>query len=100
MARLLSRKTTLYTEMVVDKTVTHNPDNLDRWLKLPAGQGPVVLQLGGNDPALLAEAARLAAPYGYDEINLNCGCPSDKVAGAGKHFTHMVFGADLWSCVQ
>jgi tRNA-dihydrouridine synthase A len=43
----------------------------------------VVLQLGGNEPELLAEAARIAAPYGYDEINLNCGCPSDKVAGAG-----------------
>lgn len=50
---------------------------------MPPGQNPVVLQLGGNDPRYLAEASQLARPYNYDEINLNCGCPSDKVAGAG-----------------
>jgi tRNA-dihydrouridine synthase A len=68
---------------VVDRTLTHNVGKTDRWLWFPKTQNPVVLQLGGNEPELLAEAARIAAPYGYDEINLNCGCPSDKVAGAG-----------------
>jgi tRNA-dihydrouridine synthase A len=48
-----------------------------------------VLQLGGSDPELLRQAAKAAAAYGYDELNLNCGCPSDRVAGAG------CFGASL-----
>eukprot|EP00240_Pyramimonas_obovata_P011161 CAMPEP_0118948894 /NCGR_PEP_ID=MMETSP1169-20130426/48645_1 /TAXON_ID=36882 /ORGANISM="Pyramimonas obovata, Strain CCMP722" /LENGTH=141 /DNA_ID=CAMNT_0006895417 /DNA_START=200 /DNA_END=621 /DNA_ORIENTATION=+ len=50
LARLLSRHTWLYTEMVVDKTLIHNPDNLERWLEFSAHQNPVVLQLGGSDP--------------------------------------------------
>jgi tRNA-dihydrouridine synthase A len=51
----------------------------DRLLGFDAAEHPVALQLGGAEPQLLAEAVRLAAPYGYDEINLNCGCPSDRV---------------------
>eukprot|EP00959_Pyramimonas_sp_CCMP1952_P473225 9501375-Pyramimonas_sp.AAC.4 len=76
LARLLSRNTWLYTEMVVDKTLIHNPDNLERWLEYSTGQNPVVLQLGGSDPETLSAAARIARPFNYDEINLNCGCPS------------------------
>ena len=60
-----------------------------RFLWFPPEQRPLVLQLGGSDPAKLAAAAGIAARYGYDEINLNCGCPSDRVAGAG------CFGAAL-----
>jgi tRNA-dihydrouridine synthase A len=62
---------------------------LFRFLDFPVQQHPLVLQLGGSEPASLAAAARTAARYGYDEINLNCGCPSPKVAGAG------CFGASL-----
>ncbi|GBG87454.1 hypothetical protein CBR_g45512 [Chara braunii] len=89
MARMISQKTWLYTEMVVDATVIHRQDDLDRFLAYPKGQKPIVLQLGGSDPAMLAQAATLAEAYGYDEINLNCGCPSTKVAG------HGCFGARL-----
>ncbi|CAL8471488.1 g11030 [Coccomyxa elongata] len=88
MARLISKHTWLYTEMVVDQTIIHNP-NTDRFLWFPPEQRPIVCQLGGSDPAKLAEAAKIVARYGYDEINLNCGCPSDRVAGAG------CFGASL-----
>ncbi|GFR50100.1 hypothetical protein Agub_g12245, partial [Astrephomene gubernaculifera] len=88
LARLLSRHTWLWTEMVVDKTIIHT-QNLDKYLWFPPEQRPLVLQLGGSDPATLAAAAARAAEYGYDEINLNCGCPSDRVAGAG------CFGAAL-----
>ncbi|KAJ9531837.1 hypothetical protein QJQ45_021989 [Haematococcus lacustris] len=60
-----------------------------RFLWFPPEQRPLVCQLGGSDPATLAAATALAVQYGYDEINLNCGCPSDRVAGAG------CFGAAL-----
>jgi len=88
LARLISKRTWLWTEMVVDKTIIHSP-LLDKYLWFPQDQHPVVLQLGGSDPVLLRQAAKTAAAYGYDEINLNCGCPSDRVAGAG------CFGAAL-----
>ena len=88
LARLLSKKAWLYTEMVVDTTLIHNRD-VGRFLEFPESQRPIVCQLGGSDPAKLAAAAAVAARYGYDEINLNCGCPSDRVAGAG------CFGASL-----
>jgi hypothetical protein len=75
MARLMTKHTWLYTEMVVDKTLIHNPDTLDRWLEFSSVQHPVVLQLGGSEPRDLEAAAALARPFGYNEINLNCGCP-------------------------
>lgn len=71
---------------------THPPrhgTHRDRYLWFPEQQHPIVCQLGGSDPAQLAKAAAIVATYGYDEINLNCGCPSDRVAGAG------CFGASL-----
>jgi tRNA-dihydrouridine synthase A len=74
--RLLTRRALLYTEMVTAQAVIHG----DRERLLDRGApGPVALQLGGSDPRELAQAVRLAVPYGYDEINLNCGCPSDRV---------------------
>jgi tRNA-dihydrouridine synthase A len=63
--------------MVTAPAVIHGPR--DRLLAHHAAEHPVALQLGGSDPAELAQAVRLAAPYGYDEINLNVGCPSDRV---------------------
>ncbi|EFN54753.1 hypothetical protein CHLNCDRAFT_23819 [Chlorella variabilis] len=82
LARLISRHTWLYTEMVVDQTIIHTPF-IDKFLWFPPEQHPIVCQLGGSDPTLLARAAAIVERYGYDEINLNCGCPSDRVAGAG-----------------
>ncbi len=75
--RQISRNALLYTEMVVADAIIHGPR--ERLLSFDATEHPVALQLGGSDPAKLAEAVRIAAPYGYDEINLNVGCPSDRV---------------------
>lgn len=75
--RLISARSFLYTEMVTADAVLHG-DRL-RVLGFNAAEHPVGLQLGGSDPARLAEAARIGADWGYDEINLNIGCPSDRV---------------------
>ncbi|MCE6969109.1 tRNA dihydrouridine(20/20a) synthase DusA [Cereibacter sphaeroides] len=75
--RLMTRRTMLYTEMVTAPAVIHGAR--DRLLGYSGAEHPVALQLGGSDPAELAQAVRLAAPFGYDEINLNVGCPSDRV---------------------
>jgi tRNA-dihydrouridine synthase A len=75
--RLLSRKALLYTEMVTTGALLHG--DVPRHLDFNAEEHPVALQLGGSEPADLAQAARLGAQWGYDEINLNCGCPSERV---------------------
>ena len=75
--RHLSRHVRLYTEMVVADAVIHGPR--DRLLGFDAKEHPVALQIGGSDPAKLREASKIGADYGYDEINLNVGCPSDRV---------------------
>ncbi len=75
--RLMTRRAMLYTEMVTAAAVIHG--SRDRLLAFSAEEHPVALQLGGSDPAELAHAVRLAAAYGYAEINLNVGCPSDRV---------------------
>ncbi len=77
--RLMSRHALLYTEMVTAQAVIHG--DRERLIGFDAMEHPVALQLGGNDPKLLAQAARIGADFGYDEINLNCGCPSDRVQG-------------------
>ncbi|WP_374634479.1 tRNA dihydrouridine(20/20a) synthase DusA [Paracoccus sp. (in: a-proteobacteria)] len=75
--RLLSRRALLYTEMVTAPAVIHG--DRARLLDFDAAEHPLALQLGGSEPAQLAEAARIGADWGYDEINLNVGCPSDRV---------------------
>ncbi|MGA0714095.1 MAG: tRNA dihydrouridine(20/20a) synthase DusA [Gemmobacter sp.] len=75
--RLMSREVTLYTEMVTAQAIVHGDPA--RLLAHDAGEGPVVLQLGGSDPEMLARAARIGVAHGYDAIDLNCGCPSDRV---------------------
>ena len=75
--RLLSRRALLYTEMVTAPAVIHG--DRARLLDFDAAQHPLALQLGGSEPAQLAEATRIGADWGYDEINLNVGCPSDRV---------------------
>jgi tRNA-dihydrouridine synthase A len=83
MLRRITRRTVLYTEMVVDDIVLHNTDDggLDFFLGTGIEENPSVIQLGGHDVDTLAEAAELVSRYGdYSEINLNCGCPSQRVA--------------------
>ncbi len=75
--RLLSRHARLYTEMVTTGALLHG--DVARHLLFSAEEHPVALQLGGSDPADLAQCARLAERWGYDEVNLNCGCPSERV---------------------
>ncbi|MCV0413775.1 MAG: tRNA dihydrouridine(20/20a) synthase DusA [Brevundimonas sp.] len=75
--RALTARALLYTEMVTAPAVLHG--DRERLLGFDAAEHPVALQLGGSDPAQLAEAARIGAAFGYDEINLNVGCPSDRV---------------------
>jgi len=75
--RALSARALLYTEMVTAEAVLHG--DRQRLLGFDAAEHPLGLQLGGSDPAKLAEAARIAEGFGYDEINLNVGCPSDRV---------------------
>ena len=75
--RLMSRHARLYTEMVTTGALLHGPR--ERLLAFGPAEHPVALQLGGSDPADLARCARLGADWGYDEINLNVGCPSDRV---------------------
>jgi len=75
--RLLSPSALLYTEMITAQALAHG--DAERLLAFDAAEHPVALQLGGSDPALLAFAARLGEERGYDEINLNVGCPSDRV---------------------
>ncbi|SFK47570.1 tRNA dihydrouridine(20/20a) synthase DusA [Lysobacter sp. cf310] len=84
--RALAPHARLYTEMVHANAVIHG--DRDRLLAMDPVEHPVALQLGGSEPALLAQAARIGAEHGFDEINLNCGCPSDRVQ-AGR------FGACL-----
>ena len=75
--RVLSARALLYTEMVTADAVIHGPAH--RLLAFDAAEHPVALQLGGSEPRKLADAARIGASFGYDEINLNVGCPSERV---------------------
>jgi tRNA-dihydrouridine synthase A len=84
--RLLSKRARLYTEMVTAPAVLHG--DRAKLLGFDAGEHPVAIQLGGSEPKQLGEAAKIAEDFGYDEINLNAGCPSDRVQ-SGK------FGACL-----
>ena len=75
--RLLTRHTRLYTEMVTTGALLHG--DVPRHLDFSSEEHPVALQLGGSEPADLAACAKLAEEWGYDEVNLNCGCPSERV---------------------
>ncbi|MFM8901646.1 MAG: tRNA dihydrouridine(20/20a) synthase DusA [Burkholderiales bacterium] len=75
--RLLTKRTRLYTEMVTTGALIHG--DVARHLDYNNSEHPVALQLGGSEPADLAHCARLAEQWGYDEVNLNCGCPSERV---------------------
>lgn len=75
--RLITKRALLYTEMITTHAIIHGDKN--RLLDFSAEEHPVALQLGGNDPAALAHCTKIADEWGYDEINLNVGCPSDRV---------------------
>jgi tRNA-dihydrouridine synthase A len=90
--RKISRRTLLYTEMITTGAILHG--DRQRLLGFDDTQHPVALQLGGADPAQLADCAKVGADWGYDEINLNCGCPSDRVQ-SGKFGACLMAEPDL-----
>jgi tRNA-dihydrouridine synthase A len=96
--RLLSRRARLYTEMITAPALIHGdvPHHLD----FDPSEHPVALQLGGSDPAQLAHAARLGERWGYDEINLNCGCPSERVQTGSFGACLMAEPALVADCVR
>ena len=97
--RQISRRALLYTEMVVAQAL-HRSQRRERLLDFDPLEHPIALQVGGDDPSLLAEAARLAEAWGYDEINLNVGCPSQKVQ-AGNFGACLMAEPDLVArCVE
>ena len=75
--RVLSKRALLWTEMVTANAVIHG--DRERLIGFSEDEHPLVLQLGGSEPDKMAEAAHIAESYGYDEVNINCGCPSDRV---------------------
>ena len=75
--RLISPHAVLFSEMVTTGALIHGDQ--DRFLRFDEAENPLVLQLGGSNPADLAQCSKMAQDYGYDEVNLNCGCPSDRV---------------------
>jgi tRNA-dihydrouridine synthase A len=96
--RLLAPRALLYSEMVVADAVIHGDRR--RLLGFDGREHPVALQLGGSDPAKLAEAARIAEEYGYDEVNLNVGCPSDRVKSGTFGACLMLVPDRVAACVE
>ena len=94
--RLLSKNVLLYTEMVNVNAILHG--DAHRHLDFNAAEHPIVLQLGGSEPDLLARCAKIAKNWGYDEVNINCGCPSERVQSGAfgaclMHEPHLVADA-------
>lgn len=96
--RLLAPRARLYTEMITTGALLHG--NVPRHLDFDPAERPVALQLGGSEPADLAQAARLGEQWGYDEINLNCGCPSERVQKGAFGACLMAEPALVADCVK
>jgi tRNA-dihydrouridine synthase A len=96
--RVLSKRARLYTEMITAPALEHG--DVRRHLEFDPSEHPVALQLGGSDPAQLAHGARLGQLYGYDEINLNCGCPSERVQTGSFGACLMAEPSLVATCVQ
>jgi tRNA-dihydrouridine synthase A len=95
--RLLTRRALIYTEMITTGAVLHG--DRARLLAFDAAEHPVALQLGGCEPRALAACARIAADFGYDEVNLNVGCPSERVQGGRFGACLMAEPALVGDCV-
>ena len=96
--RLISRRARLYTEMITAPALAHG--DVPRHLDFDPAEHPLALQLGGSDAHALAHAARLGARWGYDEINLNCGCPSERVQTGSFGACLMAEPALVADCVK
>ncbi|WP_235826836.1 tRNA dihydrouridine(20/20a) synthase DusA [Facilibium subflavum] len=98
MMRLISKKVMLYTEMITANAIIHGPR--ERLLAFSSTEAPVTLQLGGNNPKDLAFCAKLAQNLGYSEINLNVGCPSDRVLRGEFGLSLMYKPEIVYQCVD
>jgi tRNA-dihydrouridine synthase A len=96
--RLFSKNILLYTEMVTAAAIIHG--DRDYLLGFSEEEHPIAVQLGGSDPEQLFQAAKICADYGYDEINLNCGCPSDRVQAGSFGASLMADPGLVRECVQ
>ncbi len=96
--RLMTRRARLYTEMLTTGAVIHG--DRERLLGFDPFERPLALQLGGSEPTDLARAAAISAPFGYDEINLNVGCPSDRVQNGAFGACLMLRPALVAECVR
>ena len=96
--RQLTRHTLLYTEMITTQAIIHG--DRQKLLDFSPAEKPVALQLGGDNPQLLAECARIGQDWGYDEINLNVGCPSDRVQSGNFGACLMAQPALVAQCVE
>lgn len=96
--RLITRHTLLYTEMVTTGALLHG--DRERFLRFDPSEHPVALQLGGSDPVDLGRCARMGAEWGYDEINMNVGCPSDRVQNGRFGACLMAEPALVADCVR
>jgi len=96
--RVLSKRALLWTEMVTADAVIHGDQ--DRLIGFSEDEHPLVLQLGGNEPDKMAEAARIAEKFGYDEVNINCGCPSDRVQSGAFGAILMRYPETVAACVK
>ena len=97
--RQISKQSLLYSEMVVAQAL-HHSKRRERLLDFDAEEHPLALQVGGDDPALLADATRMAADWGYDEINLNVGCPSPRVQAGNFGACLMAEPQTVARCVE
>ena len=96
--RLISEHAVLYTEMITTGAIIYG--DAHRHLHMHEAEQPVALQLGGSNPADLAKACKIAVDYPYNEINLNCGCPSDRVQNGMFGAIMMKHGQTTADCVK
>lgn len=96
--RVLTKRALLWTEMLTANAVIHG--DRERLIGFSEAEHPIVLQLGGNEPDKMAEAARIAEGFGYDEVNINCGCPSDRVQSGAFGACLMRDPAGVAACIK
>ncbi len=96
--RVLSKRAVLYTEMITSAAIVHG--NRDNLLGFDNAEHPVVLQLGGSDPLQMAESAAIGEQFGYDEVNINVGCPSDRVKSGRFGACLMAEPSVVAACVE
>ncbi len=96
--RQISKKALLYTEMIVAKALLHN--NRKRLLDFDEIEHPIAIQIGGDDPKILSEAVQIAEDWGYDEVNLNLGCPSPKVQSGNFGACLMAYPDVVAKCID